>query len=158
MKTIVLAYNDTDAANRALERAAELAGFYRAKLVVTSIVPVLVGTELPTEPQEELRRADAMLRERGIEAELVEAVGDIADAIVEVADTGYGIPPERLNTIFEDFVTTKRRGLGLGLAISKKIVEQLDGTIGVSSEVGVGTTFTMRFPLTKARPSRLAAV
>ena len=79
-------------------------------------------------------------------------------AIVEVADTGCGIPKERLDTIFEDFVTTKRRGLGLGLAISKKIVEQLDGTITVASEVGVGTTFTLKFPLTQARPSQLAAV
>jgi signal transduction histidine kinase len=79
-------------------------------------------------------------------------------AIIEIADTGTGIPPERLETIFEDFVTTKRRGLGLGLAISKKVVEQLGGTISVASEVGVGSTFTLRFPLTKARPSQLAAV
>lgn len=79
-------------------------------------------------------------------------------AVVELADTGYGIPKERLETVFEDFVTTKRRGLGLGLAISKKIVEQLDGTITVTSEVGVGSTFTLRFPLTQARPSQLAAV
>ena len=78
--------------------------------------------------------------------------------VVQVADTGYGIPKERLDTIFDDFVTTKRRGLGMGLAISKKIVEQLDGKITVSSEVGVGTTFTIRFPMTKARPSQLAAV
>ena len=83
---------------------------------------------------------------------------DEGRALIEVADTGYGIPKERLDTIFEDFVTTKRRGLGLGLAISKKIVEQLDGTITVSSEVGVGSTFTLRFPLTQARPSRLVAV
>jgi signal transduction histidine kinase len=79
-------------------------------------------------------------------------------AIVSVSDTGYGIPKERLDTIFDDFVTTKRRGLGLGLAISKKIVEQLGGTISVASEVGVGTTFTIRFPLTQARPTtKLAA-
>jgi signal transduction histidine kinase len=65
---------------------------------------------------------------------------------VAVADTGSGIPPERLSKIFDDFMTTKRRGLGLGLAISKRIVEQLDGTISVDSEVGRGTTFTMRFP------------
>jgi signal transduction histidine kinase len=79
-------------------------------------------------------------------------------AVIEVVDTGCGIPPERLETIFDDFVTTKRRGLGLGLAISKKVVEQLGGTISVTSEVGHGSTFTLRFPLTKARPSQLAAV
>jgi signal transduction histidine kinase len=80
------------------------------------------------------------------------------EAIIEVADTGCGIPADRLETIFEDFATTKRRGLGLGLAISKKIVEQLGGTIAVASEVGHGSTFILRFPLTKARPSQLAAV
>ena len=66
---------------------------------------------------------------------------------ITVTDTGSGIPPERLSAIFDDFVTTKRRGLGLGLAISKRIVEQLDGTITVASEVGRGTAFTLRFPL-----------
>jgi len=79
-------------------------------------------------------------------------------AIIEVADTGCGIPAERLESIFDDFVTTKRRGLGLGLAISKKVVEQLGGTIAVTSQVGVGSTFTVQFPLTAARPSTIAAV
>jgi two-component system, NtrC family, sensor histidine kinase AtoS len=79
-------------------------------------------------------------------------------AIIEIADTGCGIPPDRLDNIFEDFVTTKRRGLGLGLAISKKIVEQLDGTIAVTSAVGRGTTFTLSFEITKARPSQLTNV
>jgi two-component system sensor histidine kinase HydH len=79
-------------------------------------------------------------------------------AVIEIADTGCGIAPDRLENIFEDFVTTKRRGLGLGLAISKKVVEQLDGTIAVASDVGRGTTFTVRFPITKARPSQLANV
>jgi len=65
---------------------------------------------------------------------------------IAVADTGSGIPPDRLPRIFDDFVTTKRRGLGLGLAICKRIVEQLDGTIVVESEVGRGTVFTLRFP------------
>jgi signal transduction histidine kinase len=75
---------------------------------------------------------------------------------VRIYDTGCGIPAERLSQIFEDFVTTKRRGLGLGLAISKKIVEQLGGRISVASEVGKGTTFVLDFPRTQARPMLVA--
>ena len=59
---------------------------------------------------------------------------------------------DRLGAIFEDFNTTKRRGLGLGLAISRKIVEQLDGKISVASNVGEGTTFAIEFPKTESRP------
>lgn len=77
--------------------------------------------------------------------------------VIEVADTGCGIPAERLGSIFDDFATTKRRGLGLGLAVSKRMVEQLGGTIAVTSQVGLGSTFTLTFPLTKARPSQLQA-
>ena len=76
---------------------------------------------------------------------------------VRVYDTGCGIPADRLNAIFEDFVTTKRRGLGLGLAISKKIVEQLGGEISVASEVGKGTTFVLDFPRSRPRPIALVA-
>ena len=75
---------------------------------------------------------------------------------VRIYDTGCGIPPERIGAIFEDFVTTKRRGLGLGLAISKKIVEQLGGRITVASEVGRGTTFVLDFPRTRQRPMLVA--
>jgi signal transduction histidine kinase len=82
-------------------------------------------------------------------------VGDRVE--IAVSDTGSGIPPERLSAIFDDFVTTKRRGLGLGLAISKRIVEQLDGTIAVESEVGRGTSFTLRFPARDDRTEQAAA-
>ena len=81
--------------------------------------------------------------------------GDLVE--ITVADTGSGIPTDRLTAIFDDFVTTKRRGLGLGLAISKRIVEQLDGTITVESEVGQGTTFTLRFPARDDRSAQAAA-
>ncbi len=74
--------------------------------------------------------------------------GNLAE--VAISDTGSGIPPERLSKIFDDFVTTKRSGLGLGLAVSKRIIEQLDGTITVASEVNRGTTFTLRFPIAAA--------
>jgi signal transduction histidine kinase len=83
-----------------------------------------------------------------------EALGDRVQ--VRIYDTGCGIPPDRIGQIFEDFVTTKRRGLGLGLAISKKIVEQLGGIISVASEVGKGTTFVLEFPRTAARPMLVA--
>jgi nucleotide-binding universal stress UspA family protein len=84
---ILLAYNDTDVSNRALDRAAQLARLYEAKLVVASVTPVVVGSAPDMEPGPELRRAEERLRELGVEPELVEAIGDIAPAIVEVAET-----------------------------------------------------------------------
>ena len=83
---ILLAYNDSEASNRALERAGQLAKLYDAKLVVTSVTPVAIGEAPDMAPGAELRRADELLRSEGVEAELVEAVGDVALAIVEVAD------------------------------------------------------------------------
>jgi signal transduction histidine kinase len=91
----------------------------------------------------------------GLVAIATEATGDRVQ--IRVYDTGCGIPPDRIGAIFDDFVTTKRRGLGLGLAISKKIIEQLGGQISVASEVGKGTTFVLDFPRTKARPLALVA-
>jgi len=82
-------------------------------------------------------------------------VGDLVE--ISVTDTGSGIPAERIAAIFDDFVTTKRRGLGLGLAISKRIVEQLNGTIVVESEVGRGTAFTLHFPARDDRSAQAAA-
>jgi signal transduction histidine kinase len=85
---------------------------------------------------------------------------DSGRVTIRVSDTGCGIAPERLAAIFDDYTTTKRRGLGLGLAISKKIVEQLHGSIEVESEVGRGTTFTLTFPAltTEAHTAAAAAV
>ena len=70
---------------------------------------------------------------------------------VRVQDTGCGIPADRLTAIFEDFVTTKRRGLGLGLAIPQDR-RSTRRQIRVTSEVGKGTTFVLEFPRTRARP------
>jgi len=68
---------------------------------------------------------------------------------VDVADSGSGIPPEVLKKIFDPFFTTKEigKGTGLGLSISYKIVQQHGGRISVDSKVGVGTKFTVWFPL-----------
>jgi two-component system, NtrC family, sensor kinase len=72
---------------------------------------------------------------------------------INVRDTGCGIPPQNLEHIFEPFFSTKqnadkpdRRGLGLGLAISRDIIEDLGGKISVTSEVNAGTTFTIVLP------------
>ncbi len=68
---------------------------------------------------------------------------------IEVTDTGLGIPPDKHEQIFEEFSrldTSDRPGAGLGLAISKRVAEALGGQIMVSSEVGCGSTFTLRIP------------
>jgi signal transduction histidine kinase len=66
---------------------------------------------------------------------------------VTVSDTGQGIPPDRLSRIFDPFYTTKEKGVGLGMAITHRIVEDHKGTIDVHSEVGKGATFTLHFPI-----------
>jgi len=66
---------------------------------------------------------------------------------VSFADTGVGIPEENLRKIFEPLFTTRAKGIGLGLAIVKSLVEGNRGTIEVQSEVGKGSTFTVRLPI-----------
>jgi PAS domain S-box-containing protein len=76
-------------------------------------------------------------------------------AIVEVKDTGSGIPPEIMNQIFDPFFTTKPigAGTGLGLSICHGIISELGGQISVESQVGVGTTFRVALPLHPAMPA-----
>ena len=68
---------------------------------------------------------------------------------IQICDTGEGIPPENLPKIFDPFFTTKDvgKGTGLGLHVAYSIVKRHNGTIDVQSEVGKGTTFTVRIPL-----------
>ncbi len=72
---------------------------------------------------------------------------------IVVADTGHGIPADRLDNIFMPFFTTKDvgRGTGLGLSVSKGIVEGMGGTITLESEEGEGTTFTVTLPASRKR-------
>ena len=69
--------------------------------------------------------------------------------LVEFTDTGEGIPEENLTRIFDPFFTTKDvgKGTGLGLATSYGIIEGHEGKIGVKSQVGEGTTFTIELPV-----------
>jgi signal transduction histidine kinase len=68
---------------------------------------------------------------------------------IAVSDTGHGIPPDRLSRIFDPFYTTKEKGVGLGMAITHRIVEDHKGTIDVASQVGKGTTFTVHVPASR---------
>ena len=66
---------------------------------------------------------------------------------IEITDTGSGISQENLEKIFKPFFTTKHKGTGLGMAISKRIVEQHKGSITISSEVHKGTVVTISIPI-----------
>ena len=82
----------------------------------------------------------------------LDARRDGAGIVVRVADSGVGIPPEKLPRIFEKFYQVENEaqprsvGSGLGLAIAREIVEAHGGTIGAESQVGKGTTFTVTLP------------
>jgi signal transduction histidine kinase len=65
---------------------------------------------------------------------------------LDIMDSGCGISPEDTKRLFEPLFTTKARGIGLGLLVSKMLVEANDGTINVTSEAGKGTTFTLLLP------------
>lgn len=96
MKTIVLGYDDSPEASRALEKTAELAKALGAKVIVTSVAPVMsfsgrgIGPYDPADPPERhrvlARDATALLTEQGIEATALTGLGEPGDAIVELAD------------------------------------------------------------------------
>ena len=99
MKTIVVGYDETEAAKRALARAAELATAFNAKVIVTSVAQVLVGgaaargigpvdsVDPPELHREELKHAAAFLGERDIDAEYSVALGDPATEILKLAES-----------------------------------------------------------------------
>lgn len=68
-------------------------------------------------------------------------------AVIKVIDTGKGIPEKMMEKIFDPFFTMKDSGTGLGLAICKRIVDMYDGTIEIESKLNVGTTVTIKLPL-----------
>lgn len=99
MKTIVLGYDGSESAKRALERAAQLSKAFSARVIVTSVAPLLVGTGYgisgfdPADPPEEhhaqLAEAKALLAEAGVEADVRLTAGVAPEAIVHVAEEAY---------------------------------------------------------------------
>jgi two-component system, OmpR family, sensor histidine kinase VicK len=86
--------------------------------------------------------------------------GDGDDAVIEVSDTGTGIPAEERDRIFERFYrgsnAIQKEGFGLGLSIARRMVELMDGEMGVRSEVGKGSVFWIRLPIAKPAPTPVA--
>jgi len=93
--------------------------------------------------------------------ELTVRVADLSEGggstlLVEVSDTGGGIPDDIIEQIFNPFVTTKARGTGLGLAISRAITDAHRAILRARNHVGrSGCTFTVEFPVTAAKPARV---
>jgi PAS domain S-box-containing protein len=82
---------------------------------------------------------------KGGKLEVTAAQSD-TETVITICDTGTGIPDEVKPKLFTPMMTTKAKGQGLGLAVVKRLVEALKGTITFDSEVGVGTTFTIKLP------------
>ena len=82
-------------------------------------------------------------------------LGDQSSWQIAVEDSGIGIPSEHLNSIFDEFKQVSSaediKGAGLGLAITKRLVEELKGTIEVFSRVGQGSRFVVTLPNTRCR-------
>lgn len=95
MKKIILGYDDSDAAKRALERAAELTKALGAELIVTSIAPIMTNigrsagpvdpTDTPSDHMEELKHAQAYLEQQGVTADYIAGLGHPAETIADLA-------------------------------------------------------------------------
>jgi len=79
--------------------------------------------------------------------------GHAGSAAIVVSDTGIGIPEDKLERIFQPFMTTKTKGTGLGLSVVQKIIDNHGGRIEVSSEEGKGTTFKITLPQSGSKHS-----
>ncbi len=77
-----------------------------------------------------------------------ELIGSEKAIVIQFKDTGKGIEPEHMDSIFDPFFTKKSKGTGLGLAISRRIAQEHGGEVTVQSEVGRGSTFTIYLPST----------
>lgn len=94
-----------------------------------------------------IKNAAASMRETKTKKLTVKSRLDGDSVALSVIDTGIGILKENIEKIFQPFYTQTPSGHGLGLTIVKRLVEAHNGTVGVTSEVGVGTIFTVKLPI-----------
>jgi signal transduction histidine kinase len=120
-----------------------------------------VALRLKTHPEPVIARVDPKLIKQAVLNLLINALQAMNDggeimlvvsrrpqwAVIDIIDTGAGIPEEVREMIFVAYYTTKRAGTGLGLAMTRRIVDEHGGRISFKSEIGKGTDFTIQLPL-----------
>jgi signal transduction histidine kinase len=74
---------------------------------------------------------------------------DTSTVLVEVQDNGTGIAAEKLESIFDPFITSKPEGLGMGLSICRSIIERHGGKISAANNLGRGVTFSITLPVAR---------
>jgi signal transduction histidine kinase len=156
LKTMTVCYlGNTDINEVITEALALYEDEFAAKGVVVK-TQLLNNLPLISGDKEQLKTAVSNLIKNSIEAmqespKILTITTSVSDGrmIIEVTDTGKGIPKDKLKSIFHPFYTSKIYGPGLGLTFTLKIVQQHGGTISVESEPGKGTTFTIRLPIRK---------
>ena len=134
----------------------ELADFYAPQ---AQAARVILRTHLPEAPVP--CRVDADLLKQALlnlminATQAMDAGGDLLvrlgahgqTAVLEIIDTGRGIPPEDTGRIFQAYYSTRKGGTGLGLPTTQRIIREHDGAIEVQSQVGKGTRFVITLPL-----------
>jgi signal transduction histidine kinase len=93
------------------------------------------------------------MQETGGELSIRSGRGERGELLFSVSDTGVGLPPDKVSAIFEAFVTTKPQGTGMGLSISRSIVEAHGGKLWAASGSGRGATFRFSLPIQGDKPN-----
>ncbi|ARK11431.1 sensor histidine kinase [Fibrivirga algicola] len=125
--------------------------FEGRRIAITVVQPDAPLTVLADEAQVEmillnlLKNAGEALEKTVNPSIRFEALLDGTRSVIEVADNGPGIEPEALDQIFIPFFTTKKTGSGIGLSLSRQMMQQMGGQLTVSTEVGKGSIFRLLF-------------
>ena len=93
------------------------------------------------------------MQETGGELSVTSGRGENGELLFSVSDTGVGLPPDKAIAIFEAFFTTKPQGTGMGLSISRSIIESHGGKLWAASGPGRGATFRFSLPIQCDKPN-----
>ncbi|MGI9015195.1 MAG: sensor histidine kinase [Phycisphaerales bacterium] len=121
--------------------------FVDASLLKQALLNLLINAVQAMSP-ERRSQADTRMPSASRQGEIMLSLKRERDhTVIHVTDTGPGIDPEKLATIFRPYVSGRPGGTGLGLSIAKRVVDEHQGELTVDSEVGRGTSFMIRLPL-----------